>query len=210
MSEQRNAGNQGQGQGQGETRLTLQSTLPVGVRVGFTATRTLRPAHHPRIVELLARAWGSEFTTGGAPGGDQLISDAVYQLHPNAHHRIVLPRLQASTRSHHAYADACASTHEIVHTQLPPLARNGVILDHCDRLIAFPLHEEHLGKRSGTWATVRRARARGIPVEIHVLDPVGRSLRAIVSSPLRPDEDFAPHPSAADIEAGHDRDEDWS
>jgi len=138
--------------------------LDLGARVGFTATRRLVPGHHARMLEVLARGQGKEFTTGGAPGGDQLIAETLYRLRPDAHHRIVLPRLQENTRSHHAYAEGRARTHELVRTD--------VVLDHSDRLIAFPLHEEHHDERSGTWATVRQARKRGIPVEVHILEPL--------------------------------------
>lgn len=51
----------------------------------------------------------------------------------------------------------------------PPLERNQDIVDESDVLIAAPAgFEEEL--RSGTWATVRRARRRGIPVFIVLPD----------------------------------------
>lgn len=47
---------------------------------------------------------------------------------------------------------------------LPYMKRNDVIVDLIDALIATPRGPEKL--RSGTWATVRRARKKGIPIYI--------------------------------------------
>ena len=47
---------------------------------------------------------------------------------------------------------------------LPYLDRNQQIVDETDCLIAMPDGPEVL--RSGTWATVRRARAKGIPIKV--------------------------------------------
>lgn len=51
----------------------------------------------------------------------------------------------------------------------PPLERNQTIVDEVDVLIVAPAgFEEEV--RSGTWATVRRARRRGIPIFIVLPD----------------------------------------
>jgi hypothetical protein len=51
-----------------------------------------------------------------------------------------------------------------IRPQAPYMVRNQAIVDAVDRLIAAPSVPEIL--RSGTWATVRRARRRGIPITI--------------------------------------------
>jgi hypothetical protein len=51
------------------------------------------------------------------------------------------------------------------------LARNDKLVELADRLIAFPKTSKEV-LRSGTWATIRRARKKGIPVDIYPLDVV--------------------------------------
>lgn len=46
-----------------------------------------------------------------------------------------------------------------VHPPAPPLVRNERIVLACDRIVACPRGAEEL--RSGTWATVRKAREHG-------------------------------------------------
>lgn len=50
-----------------------------------------------------------------------------------------------------------------VEKELPPLERNQVIVDRSDILIACPSGKGEI-LRSGTWATVRRAQKKGIPI----------------------------------------------
>lgn len=56
----------------------------------------------------------------------------------------------------------------VLHETWPPLVRNGYIVVACDVLIAAPLQPEHSppAQRSGTWATIRRARKIGKRVEV--------------------------------------------
>lgn len=54
---------------------------------------------------------------------------------------------------------------DVVHDRKPPLERNQDIVDACDMLIATP-KTDHEELKSGTWATVRRARKAGKPVVI--------------------------------------------
>lgn len=55
----------------------------------------------------------------------------------------------------------------------PYMERNEAIVKACEILIATPSGSETSQPRSGTWATVRRARAAGKPVK--VIYPDGRS-----------------------------------
>lgn len=52
---------------------------------------------------------------------------------------------------------------DVTYPALDPLVRNQVIVDSIDQLVACP-GEMHEVQRSGTWATVRRARKAGIPI----------------------------------------------
>lgn len=60
---------------------------------------------------------------------------------------------------------------EIIHDRLPYMDRNQAIVDACSQLIAIPHYPETdpRSARSGTWSTVRRARAKGIT--IHLIAP---------------------------------------
>jgi hypothetical protein len=53
----------------------------------------------------------------------------------------------------------------------PYMVRNQAIVDWCSVLLVTPSGLEENQPRSGTWATVRRARRKGIP--IHIIQPSG-------------------------------------
>lgn len=60
---------------------------------------------------------------------------------------------------------AVEHSHVLDHVR-PPLVRNHNIVDACERLIACPEGMEEEFPRSGTWATIRYARKKDIPVTI--------------------------------------------
>lgn len=85
-------------------------------------------------------------------------------------HRIVLFETEATIQVHppidgakRAFVEAGPRV-EILY-QYPNLVRNGHIVDESDLLIAAPKEMEEI-VRSGTWSTVRKAKARGVPVQI--------------------------------------------
>lgn len=53
-----------------------------------------------------------------------------------------------------------------IRSPLPYLDRNHMIVNECNMLIAAPIDPEKEELRSGTWATIRYARKKGIPVLI--------------------------------------------
>lgn len=57
--------------------------------------------------------------------------------------------------------------------EAPYITRNHQIVDACDILIAAPAQTNEV-LRSGTWATVRYARKRGIPVKVIGPDGIER------------------------------------
>lgn len=62
------------------------------------------------------------------------------------------------------WRDLRAERHaHVVEPPAPPLERNRRIVDLCSRLLALPAHPEDdpRSARSGTWATIRYARAQG-------------------------------------------------
>ncbi len=56
------------------------------------------------------------------------------------------------------------------HDPRPYLIRNRSIVEESDALVAAPVGDEHVWKRSGTWMTVRYARSRGRPITIVMPD----------------------------------------
>lgn len=109
-----------------------------------------------------------EVYTGGALGVDTLVQFIAQQVWPNADHYLCLPT-------------GAPYNQEVLRSGLPTLLssegstvaesymlRNDLLVNRCDELIAFPLTEEEI-MRSGTWATIRRARKADKPVRIFAL-----------------------------------------
>jgi hypothetical protein len=55
-----------------------------------------------------------------------------------------------------------------------PMQRNRDIVSEADKLIGCPWNDVPIKKGSGTWATIRFAKQKGIPV--HIIGPDGREL----------------------------------
>lgn len=103
--------------------------------------------------------------TGGARGVDTVAALAARDFHPGVEQRIIYPD---------------GRWNEDLREQVPGatfypggsyMERNDALVEHADLLIAFP-RTEHEVLRSGTWATVRRARKRGVEVRLHPLDSI--------------------------------------
>lgn len=125
------------------------------VRYGFTGTqRGMTAAQQAAVRALLAEA------PGAAPEchhGDCIGADADF-------HRIAVDlgcRVVVHPPDSPAKRAWCTG-HE-VRPEAPYLVRNHAIVDEVDVLVATP-GEEAERLRSGTWATVRYARKRGVPV----------------------------------------------
>lgn len=99
-----------------------------------------------------------EFTTGGAYGIDTAAASVAFRKHPQAFHRLCIPKGKNYNIAMHDYP-----FHEIVWVEGGYMKRNDVLVAHADVLLAFPetLKEQ---RRSGTWATIRRAEKAGIEV----------------------------------------------
>jgi len=101
---------------------------------------------------------GDEFGCGGCIGVDTELFDAVVRYND------MLPRpvrlvlwLPANKRQvTRRLIDLADEVHD---DDYGLIERDHLLVDWCDRLLAFPLRPEVL--RSGTWATVRYARQRG-------------------------------------------------
>lgn len=132
---------------------------------GFTGPeRPLSPTeidHVRDVVYALPAVTG--IVTGGARGVDALVARVALQAFPHAEHRLVLP--QGYRYDRHLQAEL---PDHVVREWVGGgfMARNDRLVLRTGTLVAFP---DTPGEtiRSGTWATVRRARKRGIPIRVH-------------------------------------------
>lgn len=123
-------------------------------RVGVTGSRGMRnPFARDWLLERLSSLHkvGSELHHGKCIGPDD-------QARIIARHVGYVTIAHPSNLAHYQ----AEGVDDYVFAPRPPLDRNRTIVDMVDFLIAVPDAPEHL--RSGTWATVRYARRRGIPV----------------------------------------------
>ena len=125
----------------------------VGLKIGFTRTRKGMSRHQMRQLQRVLYALGTatEFHHGGAIGADLDAADFAQQalrivVHP-------CPGVVATPET----------VGWIWREVFPPLKRNRHIAEEADILIAAPETDKE-EQRSGTWATVRYARALGKPV----------------------------------------------
>lgn len=119
----------------------------------------------------------TEAHTGAAFGIDTACAWAAVLFHPNAEHHVWVPGtawhnedvpLLFNGAGHHVHIvpDACRPSRTYMH-------RNDELVAHADCLVAFPETANEV-QRSGTWATIRRARAAGIEVRLFPLDTLTR------------------------------------
>lgn len=119
-----------------------------------------------------------EFTSGGAWKVDTAASVAAWLAHTRAHHRVVLPE----GLPYDPAWDAPMSGVEIVRVPGGYMARNDALVTYGDVLLAFPPTASEV-LRSGTWATIRRARAAGLEVRYFPLDKMpAKPLDTLVQS----------------------------
>lgn len=118
------------------------------------------------IVELRVEP-GTEFSSGGASGVDSCAARSAQVAFPSSLHRLILPAAPHANLVLSRFTDVIRAP--IGHTQASAyVARNDLLVEHCDVLVAFPeSSEEEL--RRGAWATIRRARDAGKTVHLHPL-----------------------------------------
>lgn len=154
------------------------------MRLTFTATRDIVGCEDAikRHVLLVTREHGAtEFTTGACVGGDALIARTMLAEFPDAIHRLVVPanRSQVDIDLYHDFIThtggwACI---EFMPAGSTYRDRNLRLLDHGDMLCPVANYDEDDGhsRRSGTWMTVRLARARRgghIQQALRICDPL--------------------------------------
>lgn len=112
-----------------------------------------------------------EFTTGGAFGVDTIAAEMASSLYDAGLWPSCLLRLNCPADEPYN-----VQTRRLVH-EVRPIAgsymdRNDALVADCDVLLAFPATPREV-LRSGTWATIRRARKAGKEIRFFPLD--GRS-----------------------------------
>ena len=125
--------------------------------LGFTGTRLgTRPAQTAAIHWFMHRLRPSRLVHGGASGADMVAHGIAESLGIP-----VIWIYPGDTRSSAVWAGMRAGIE--IYPPLPPLERNRVMVKQIHGLLACPKSDtEEL--RSGTWSTVRYARAAGVPV----------------------------------------------
>lgn len=130
--------------------------------LGFTGTSRLVPLAQREALARLVLELAPKYvdcTHGGCVGADDLF-DEIVCAHTSWRRWIYpsdIPSMQS--RAFCREPDRAA-----VYEPMPPLHRNGLIVERSAALVACPRGPEM--RRSGTWSTVRLARKRGLPVTI--------------------------------------------
>lgn len=125
------------------------------MRLGFTGTRVGCTLQQRACLEvLLPESRPILILHGGAIGCDEEFHNLV-RTYPRATLRSVPIQVWPSNLPDQQSKNLLDPYERM--GEMPPLHRNGVIVSECNALVAVTkLHEEE--QRSGTWATVRRAR----------------------------------------------------
>lgn len=137
--------------------------------VGFTGTRKGMNERQLDQLTLMLQCFyvvregaANRFHFGGAHGADlesrKVAKPAGFDIdwHP-------APGVDLATLANKGYATADEMLAETWHEVFPPLVRNHHIVDAVTVLLAAP-HTDREELRSGTWATIRYARIKGIPI----------------------------------------------
>lgn len=143
--------------------------------IGVTGTTSYSARHEPAIDKALKSFRPSKhvFVVGGATGVDVNFARKARAKGFTVH--AVLPRevpIHVHARRHsdtREWTDAVLHPDGGVNVSATYMKRNDRIVHHADRLIAFPRTRKE-EQRSGTWATIRRARKAGKQVTLHPLD----------------------------------------
>jgi hypothetical protein len=134
-------------------------------RIGFTGTQQgMTSAQRYSVEELLQKLGGNEFHHGDCIGADAQAHGIAYRIGYRIH---IHPPVVSTKRAYCFHYD-------LMYTLKPYLDRNHDIVDACQVLVATPKEfDEQL--RSGTWATIRYARKRG--VRVFLVLPDGRTVQ---------------------------------
>lgn len=144
--------------------------------ISFTASRTLSPRAAEGVVTNVLTAhvpYADRYLTGACIGGDAFIGLWLLRNRPDAEHVVVVP----ADRSRVDYWWIYASGPQATVIEMPPgttyANRNARLVAEAGAVLAFPAYPENDPRslRSGTWQTVRYARALGNFSQWHLVTP---------------------------------------
>lgn len=149
---------------------------PEGVTIGITGTREVYPRHLDVIGRHLPdlQRGRSPLTgrpircivTGACEGIDAIFGECLAELLPHQAHTVVVPADRS--RVVWWWSTPTVQFRNVLMVEMKPgtsyMDRNDVLVGLSDEMLAFSNGPEKV--RSGTWATVRRARKKGIPLRV--------------------------------------------
>lgn len=137
------------------------------MRIAISGTRSITGADMKALETALHRLpQGAELITGACIGIDAMAA-YYWRTWGNPVHTVVPADRSRVTPM---WPKWCTSAEELPEG-MDYRERNRRMVYLADCLIAFPAYAEHdeRSQRSGTWMTVRLARTKGIPVDVHQL-----------------------------------------
>lgn len=145
--------------------------------VGFTGSRRVTPdqAHwlEVMIANIHIEDREYEIRTGACVGIDSIVAQAFAIHHPQVHNRIIVPADRSRVRPDFLeQMDLRGAELEFMPPGTSYRDRNLRIVEGSDWVLGFPGHSEYdpRSQRSGTWQTIRMAKAKQIPTRVMVLD----------------------------------------
>lgn len=146
--------------------------------IGFTGTREgMTEAQSSRVDalvdELLGEETGHRVIHGDAIGADAEFHDLMmeYREYDGQPENRVSISIMPAVHPDRAHKQAPAPGDTIEEPDHDPIRRNKRIVASSDVVIAAPSGTTEIKRGSGTWATIRHARATGVP--LYIVHPDG-------------------------------------
>jgi hypothetical protein len=143
------------------------------MKIGFTGTRNgMTPAQKTAFSRLISQLRPDEFRHGACIGADtDSVCVARFLSIPV---RIAMPGVFAKSGLNHLRSQAAINESTIESPPMTMFARNRLLVDSSDQIIAAPKQNERPAAKSGggTWQTIEYAEKRR--KRVHIIWPDGR------------------------------------
>lgn len=136
--------------------------------IGFTGTTAVTNLQAVYIDAIIRDLTADRFVSGCANGVDTVAALSAWSEHWTAKHLLLVPE----AKYHNERLVLYMGKHPDVEVRQVPggyLKRDDAIVKESNELVAFPRTAREI-LRSGTWATIRRARKAGVPVRLFPLE----------------------------------------